>query len=220
MNGGDDSMDRLREGVASLLEIKGDGEGCPSAATIWDSAADNLEPGENEAILIHLGECAACSAAWRLAHRLYQEETGAGRKAVVVPFRRRRWIPLAAAAVIVLGAGLGTLHFLTRPEAPPEYRVQEDRWLESELELGRPLPRDECVLRWTSGPEGTTYDLMLTTEDLDPVIEARGLGEPEYRVDPRELELVAPGDAILWRVTANLPDGRRVSSPTFTTQLE
>jgi hypothetical protein len=212
--------ERMRAGLAALLEIKGDGEECPPAGTIWDSVEGRLERERNEAVLIHLGECAACSAAWRLARRLYSEEAKSGGQAEEVPIRRRLWFPLAAAAVIVLGLGLGTLHLLTRQELPPEYRTQEDRWLESELAPGQPLPRDECVLRWTAGPEGTTYELRVTTEDLEPLARAGRLEWPEYRVDPGVLDGVPPGGALLWRVTAHLPDGSRISSRTFTTPLE
>ena len=213
-------MNRLQEGLASLLEIKGDGEDCPSAETIWDSVEDKLDPTENEELLIHLGECAACSAAWRLAHRLYAEEKGTKQQAEVIPFRRRQWVPLVAAAVVVLGIGLGVVQFTTRQQPPAEYRTQEDRWLESELISDQPLSRDACVLRWTAGPEGTTYDLKLTTEDLDPLGKAWRLESPEYQIDPQALAGVPPGGAILWRVTAHLPDGRRLSSRTFSTPLE
>ena len=86
------------------------------------------------------------------------------------------------------------------------------------LALG--MPRIDRVLRWTAGPEGTTYGLRLTTEDLAPLVEVLRLEQPEYRVDPRVLEGIPQGDAVLWRVTAHLPDGRRVASRTFTTPLE
>jgi hypothetical protein len=213
-------MERLRQGIGSLLEIKGDGADCPSAETIWESVEEKLDPQKNEEILIHLGECAACSAAWRLGNRLHAEETGASQEAEVIPFRPRQWIPLAAAAVIVVGIGLGVVQITTRQQPAPEYRTQEDRWLASELVPDQPLPRDACVLRWTAGPEGTSYDLTLTTEDLDPLGKAWRLESPEYRIDPQALDGLPPGGAILWRVTAHLPDGRRVSSRTFSTRLE
>jgi hypothetical protein len=155
-----------------------------------------------------------------LAHRLYAEEKGAGRPAEPAPFRLRRWLPLAAAAVLVVGIGLGALHLLTRQTSAPAYRSQEDRWIESEVSPNQPLPRAECVLRWTAGPEGTTYDLTLTTGDLEPLARVWRLERSEYRVDPGVLKDVPSGETVLWRVTAHLPDGRVVSSRTFSTRVE
>jgi hypothetical protein len=216
----DPEQARLSEGLTSLLEVKGDGSACPAASKIWDSAAERLGREDSEAVLLHLGECSACSTAWRLAHRLHADERAGDVKAEEGDHRPRRWIPLAAAAVIVLGLGLGTLQLFTRQEAPPSYRIQEERWLGSALPPDRPLSRDDFVLRWTAGPEATTYELQATTEDLDPLVEVRGLERPEYRIDSSVLEDVPPGDAVLWRVTAQLPDGSHVSSATFATRLE
>jgi hypothetical protein len=42
----------------------------------------------------------------------------------------------------------------------------------------------------------------------------------DYRVSPEVLAGLPRGARILWRVVAELPDGRRVSSPTFANEVE
>lgn len=221
MSANDVTETRWRAALASLLEVKGHGEACPPAERIWDSVAGGLESGDNEGVILHVGECSACSAAWRLAHRLYSREGEATGTVRVVPLRRMRWIPLAAAAALAIVAiGLGVHRLAVRPDAAPAYREQRETWLVSVLPEGRAFPREEFVLRWAVGPEGTTYDVTVTTEELEPIAQAQRLERPEYRIDPPALEGVPPGAGVLWRVTANLPDGRRVASRTFATPAE
>jgi hypothetical protein len=212
--------DRLRAALASLAELQGDGDDCPSAAAIWDSATEALGTGEaNRRVILHTVKCSACASAWRLARRIAQSEPGM--PAVVRSTPSRRWIPLAAAAVLALVAiGLGIWLAPDGVGIEPAYRIQEKKWLESALPEGSSLPREQCDLRWTAGPDGTTYDVNVTAEDLELVVRAFGLDRPEYRIDPHVLEGVPDGAGLLWRVTAHLPDGRRVTSRTFLTRLD
>ncbi len=87
------------------------------------------------------------------------------------------------------------------------------------LVQGVVLPRDRCVLRW-SGPEGTRYDLRITTEDLDPLDSARGLAEPEYRIPIEKLEGLEPGAAVLWQVIPLISEQNRWDLKTFRSRIE
>jgi hypothetical protein len=108
-----------------------------------------------------------------------------------------------------------------KPEAQaPVYREEPSAWLVSEVPEEDLLDRDACLLRWAAGPEGTTYDLRVTSEKLEPLARAWRLDRPEYRVEPAALEPLPPGGKILWRVTAHLPGGRQVVSPTFINRVE
>lgn len=212
----------LRKNFAARAEVTGGGEQCPAPDRLWASAGEELRPPENEAIILHLGECTACAAAWRLARELRRAEVG---QSVVAPIRDqrlspalrlRRWVPLAAAALLLVA--LGTLlqqRLPSRRAAEPVYRTQESRWLESELDGAALLARSACLLRWAAGPEGTTYDLQVMTENLEPLARAARLDRPEYQVEEEALQELVAGSRILWRVTAHLPDGRRVLSRTF-----
>ena len=84
----------------------------------------------------------------------------------------------------------------------------------------RPLPRDDFVLRWSPGPEGSIYAVTLTTESFQPVDAGEGLSDPERPVQEDRLVGLDSGARLLWRVEALLPDGRKVQSDTFFVLLE
>jgi len=223
MTGSTERDARLREAFASLTDVPGEGRRCPPAERIIDSADGRLDPDRNREVIRHIGECAACSTAWWLA-RETTERTGAMRveePSTGVRRVRSHWPALAAAAVLVLAAGLVGYRMLF-PSAPdePVFRIQGDTWLSSALPNDQPVSREGCVLRWTAGPEGTTYDIMVTDEDLELLSTASGLPEPEHRIDPDFLSGLPPGAKILWQVTAHTPDGTRIRSATFTTAVE
>jgi hypothetical protein len=208
---------RLREIFAALEDVPKGGALCPPAEKILDSADGRLAAEVNEEVVRHIGECAACSTAWWMARetsdKVEKHQTG---KPVL-----RSWPALAAAAVLVLAFGVVGQRLL-QPGQPAEgvYRAQETSWLTSALPADLPLPRDECELRWTSGPPGTTYDITVTDEDLEVLASQSGLAELSYRLEPETLAQLPPGAKILWRVTARLPDGGRQSSKTFSTITE
>jgi hypothetical protein len=85
---------------------------------------------------------------------------------------------------------------------------------------GRPLPRSQCVLRWSPGRPGSRYDVRVATEALEPVATGRGLGVAEYRVPDEALASLPGGTKLLWQVEALLPDGSRWTSPTFVVRIE
>jgi hypothetical protein len=215
-----DSEQRLQTAIASLDEIKGSGADCPAAERIWESASARLSPANDKAVVSHLGECGTCSKAWRIARELIRDEGPAVAVAPSTGRAWRTWVPaVAAASLLIAAVSVGVL-WLNEPEGPPVYRTQQGEWLEAVTPADGALSRASCVLRWTEGPEDTVYDLLVVDENLQPLARATRLERPEYEVPAADLASVPVGGSILWRVTAHLPDGRRVVSRTFTTRLE
>ena len=143
------------------------------------------------------------------------------RHGVMTLFSRGRWLPLAAAAALVIGVvGLGIYFVPDRPRSGPTYRADEGDWIRPAFPSDQLLPRGLCTLRWTLGPEGTTYDVVVTTQDLDPLARGWRLETPEFTVSAELLRDLPAAARIHWRVTAYLLDGRRVTSNTFTTLIE
>lgn len=218
----DDSRNEsYRDAFASVAEIAGDGAECPSADLLWRSGHAELEPRRNEAVILHVGECTVCAAAWRLSHELARS----GAPARVIALRpRRRWrfvgVYAAAAGVVLAFIGVGIYRMAHRPEAPGTWRNQETEIVTSLIEDGELLPRDDFRLQWAGGPEGTTYDVVVSREDLRTLARGRQLDETSFVVPVEALRDLPPGAPIFWRVTARLPDGRTVASESFMVRLE
>jgi hypothetical protein len=212
---------RLREALAEVADAAGDGRNCPTAERIWLSARRRLEPAENEEVLLHVARCASCALAWRIAQDM---DPGRAVEEPAPPVRRtgqRLWIGIAAAALVVAAIGLGIV-FRPGPTGEPGtvYRTQEGAWLRSTFEEGVRLPREEFVLRWTPGPEGTLYDVLVTSETLEPLAREAALESSTYQVPSEALEGLPAGSVILWQITARLPDGRTVESAAHTSVIE
>lgn len=210
MNRPNEEIETLREAFSASVRVAGEGRDCPQTEAVWKSARRELEPSEEDAVLMHIGECPACAAAWRIARDLTEDLS-----------RRRsfRWVPLAAAAAVALVlVGVGLLDWPTRDDAV--YRAGGDRWLQSLVPEDRILSRQDCLLRWTPGPEGTTYQVRVTDERLDFLARGRGLAVAEFRVPEAALEDLPPESKIFWQVTARLPDGTVSDSTSFVSRVE
>ncbi|ANM30329.1 hypothetical protein ABI59_13235 [Acidobacteria bacterium Mor1] len=199
------------------------GEHCPDADLIWQAAHGEAKPAELDAVVDHLAGCPSCAEAWRLA---MPEERGT---VVSVPAGRfggsSGWIVFAgglAAAALALAVFVAPMESSTRPDLAPTLRNADTQPIVSLLDESVPLSREDCVLRWQweGGPESVTYDIEVTETDLDPIDSAHGLEQPQYRVPPEALEGLEPGDKLVWRVEASLPDGRRSASSAFIVHLE
>ncbi|MFP3939975.1 MAG: anti-sigma factor family protein [Thermoanaerobaculia bacterium] len=219
----------LREAFAAVEPGGAPPEGCPPPGRIHAAVLGELPADEVRDVVDHLAACPHCAEAWRLAVA-FEEEAASGVESAA-PSRRPRaplrsaWLPAAAAVLVAMvAAGVWwTLGPGTGGEAPV-YRAGGEEEIRSLVPEGEPLPRDEAILRWGSVPEGaaaeTTYDLLVSTEALEPVAEASELEEPRYRIPPERLNDIPVGAALLWRVEARLADGRRVASPTFFVRIE
>lgn len=212
-----DMTGALRRGLSSAYGISGDGTACPGARTIWESATDRLALEDDERIVLHIAACGACAASWRLARELHAEVAS-----VAVPSRASRpwWVGMAA-AVLAVGLGLVTLQQFGPLRAPTTlYRTQTASTGIEAIGPEAPVPREACVLRWHGTSRGATFDVRVSDVHLEPLDRAFRLDTPEYRVPQDAIESVPAGGTILWRVTAHLPDGRRLTSSTFRTTVE
>ena len=214
---GSSERERWRGAFAAARDVFGDGSRCPPAERLWASARETLDPADNEELILHLARCPACAEGWRLAREAC-DAPPAPRKGR--PLRFRSSMLAAAVAVLLFGAvGLG-LRLGWFGEAPSgTYRNPQGWRIVTEIPTGTPVSRDDCVLRWTAGPPGTTYDVRVGTQTLEPVLEVWRLSENEVRIEPSRLRDLPPGTVLLWRVTAHPPDGPPSSSPTFRTRL-
>ena len=199
-------------------------ETCPAPETIWAGVRGELQPQQMRDVLDHVASCAACAEDWRLAAEIERE---ASRAATAVPGkvivgRFGQWRPLAAAAALAAGLLIAVGVYQTGQIGPqePTYREVEQTEVRSLLPEGQALPRQGAVLRWTPVPGATSYDVQVSTEDLQVVATAQGQTGTEYRIPESGLAGLTSGTKLLWQVDAVFPDGTRRSSPTFTTPLK
>jgi len=190
---------------------------------IWLAVSGALPPEERRDLVERTVTDPACAEAWRVASELWQasQASAAAATALTAPVPAARWAPrwLAAAAVLLLGAALGVISLLNRPPGD-EFRASPDFAVESLLPAGAALPRDAFRLRWTPGPEGSRYDVRVTTEDLRVLATAADLTTAEFAVEPAVLAGLPGGASLLWQVDASLPNGNRLASPTFIVRVE
>ena len=217
-----DLVRKLREAYASGAP-RAAGDDCEDPERIWEAVRGTLEPSHVARLLRHSAACTACDRAFQLARELQRqvrEEAGPA----TVPLRSaRRWMPrpalvggmLAAAAAVIV------VVVLRRPEPPAERVLREAPAPRiAPLPGNERLARDRFILRWSSGPEGTVYDLWVTTPELREVYRAGKLDRPEARVPTSALEGLPGGTDVLWRVEARFPDGGHAESPAFRTRIE
>ncbi len=194
----------------------------PDAEKLWASAAGELDPTDDHLIMLHLSRCASCASSWRLAREMLSsaEITSIPNTSSVPQHRAwsHRLEVLAAAAVLMIGVGLGFLLINhSREPSRPVYRQQSQMIRIIASPATRIMPRSACRLRWDGGPTGTRYDLTVTGESLETICLAKGLMKPEYLVPAHRIPPSA--HEILWRVTAHLPTGEIIRSETFRSAL-
>lgn len=214
-------LEQLRAGFASLAANATPGSDCPDPDEIWMSLRGELSARPAARIVAHTARCHACAEAWRLGRELGGQPPAASR-GVATMFRAPAlgvWASLAAAALLLVVAGIGIV-WPPASHQPGVTRASAEAEIRSLVPETAPLPRDACLLRWSVPAAGARYTLRVGLEDLTPIASARGLEKPEYQIPAKNLEKAAPGSTIVWRVEADLPDGRRISSQSFTNRIE
>ena len=212
---------RLRESIAGMAELADGGADCPEAERLVLSGRGELDPTDDEGVLLHIAECTACAAAWRIAREVGPQRAPAVHPAARRPPLQRTWVRVvAAAAMLLVVSSAGVYFFGPDREVSTVYREQEDELLRSLQAEDERLPRERFVLRWSAGPEGTVYDVVITSERMEPLSRGLGLDRPEFQVPGETLAEIEPGSRLLWQVTAYLPDGRRIESKTFFVRIE
>lgn len=215
---------RLRRAFASVPQIEPVPAACPSPEQIWGAVRGELPPGEIRQIVEHTALCASCAEDWRLAVALQKPESASNVVHATERFtarqRIRNWgLAAAAALAVAVGGILWQQQALNNGEVI--YREGEQATIQSLVEEGHALPRDQFLLRWSApATPGATYDVEVSTEDLRVVASAEDLGEPQFQVPASALAGLPPGARLLWKVDAELPLGGHVSSPTFVTTVQ
>jgi hypothetical protein len=215
-----------RPGSERLAELLRDGAitarprpDCPSADQIW--AALNLEVPveERERIIDHTIECPSCAEAWRLAMEIRRQDATVISAPPAGRAHSTAWLR-AAAAVLVVGVGTGLVLRWRGPSEEPPVRDQPTNAISSLLPEQATLPRQDFILRWSGGPDGARYDLVVSTVNLEVIADVRGLERSEYRLAPERLASLAAGTRLLWRVVAHMPDGSTLSSATAAVSVQ
>jgi hypothetical protein len=194
---------------------------CPSSEVLARGASGELSHAERADFARHLASCENCAALVRLYPDVKAwADRASSRPGTSSPSRSYRpaWL-LAAAAVVALGTGLVAVTRL-RPSESPSYRSGAAVELRSLLEPDRPLPRAAFRLRWTPGPAGSRYSVLVARENLAPIARAEGLTVPELLVEERLLADLPSGSNLIWKVRAISPGSSALASPTFVTTVE
>ncbi len=191
-------------------------DACPSGEQLWDGACGDLGQRKTAAIVEHTVVCGGCAEAWRLALDLQESLAAMGR--MPRPASARRWLaPLAAAGLLLT---LGLAYRFGLPAPAPNFRQPSGAAARSLVLEDQPLPRQKCLLLWSTGPAGARYAVLVSRENLDEVARARDLSEPRFLVPASSLADLPAGARFLWQVETRLPSGERRLSPTFFARLE
>jgi hypothetical protein len=224
MNQDAQQLARLRAAFIASDGPAPDPQSCPTPETLWSAVRGELAAPQMREVLDHIASCSACAEDWRLAAELNrQEERAATVPGKVIQGRFGQWRPLATAAALAacLVAGVGLYRTgEIGPRQPPAYREAQHAGIRSLLPAGQALPRQAAVLRWSPVSGAASYDLQVSTDDLQPVATAKGQTTAEYRLPASALAPLPPGTKLVWQVDAIRPDGTRETSPTFTTPLQ
>ena len=213
------SLTRLRDAWMQSSHVPR-GETCLSSDWMWDAVSGRQPPADLEAGLAHVAQCAECAEAWRMAHELL---VATGQLPALTAGARtwpswRVWLPAAAALVVlVIGAGADRGWFDGPAARPGDAEVVRGASpaLTTAMRDGSACERAACRLAWNDAGDGARYAVRVTTADLATVAVTTGLTEPGYTIPAERLRAVEPGADVLWQVEAVLPDGRRLSSATF-----
>ena len=212
------SAERLRQAFARLAEHAVPRDDCPRPEVLWAAVHGERPPDEVHRLVAHTAECGACAEAWRLARDLRGTEAGPAVDPATSPAATwwGSWASLAAAA----GVAAVAFSAVWRLSGPAVERAPAAPTLRALPADNQRLPRGRAVLRWTPGPPGSRYDVQVATADLRILTRARGLDVPELALPAAALAALPHGARVVWQVEALLPDGSRITSPTFVAVLE
>jgi hypothetical protein len=215
-----EEYERLSRAFAARKQSRGRDE-CPDAEQIYEAAAGNLTRDQRMTLLDHVAQCADCTEAWRFAMEsgarpVVNEESSAS-----IPPGRARWPTrqIGLAASIVLAVGVTAYLGLPIRDETPGYREAVEALAPASLISGS-LPRDRFVLKWSPGPQGSSYSVRLSTADLTLLLVQQNLASAELTVPASALTPVKSGDRLLWQVEVRLPSGQQIPSETYVVTLQ
>ncbi len=214
----DDEVSRLRAAFTAPTSEAPDPGACPEPDRIWEAVRGELPPEEIREIVDHVALCASCAEDWRVAMEFEKEaQAEEERKATVYSFPARRHQPwIAAAAALVMTV---TAIYVYQDRKPVIYRGGEPT-IEALVPPGAALPRQSFVLAWKPVPGAESYDLLVSTGELDTVVSPKELTTTSHQVPVDALAGFPAATQLHWSVTAVFPDGRREQSETFRATLE
>ncbi|MPZ21230.1 MAG: hypothetical protein GEV06_25530 [Luteitalea sp.] len=212
------SDERLRQAFQALGDATGRDCSDQELERIWQAASGELPAAARRELVERMSADPAGAEAWRGAWALSQS-SAEGVPASTRLHRRYStpsWLAAAAALVVMLG---GLLFQLNRTPADSTFREPDRYVVESLVPSRAALPRDAFRLRWTPAPEGSGYQVTVTTEDLQMLTTVSEVGATELLVEEDLLASIGSGERVLWQVVVTLPGGERVSSQTFVTRV-
>jgi hypothetical protein len=197
------------------------------AERIFDALHGNLSAEERQAVADELLTNPEAAEVWRLANEMAPDGAAEGSAPAAegtAPTAERaaggttrRWMSLAAAAVLVVGAG--SLLNPWREAQAPVYRGVESRAIASALPPDAALARAQPVLRWT-GVAGAKYRVRVLTPELEVLEESAESAAQELTLSAETLGRIPAGGRILWQVEGRLTEGGTIVSPTFSARVE
>lgn len=193
---------------------------CPAADRIFAAAHGELRGADLDEILDHVALCASCTQAWHLALEIRKEIEGAAaptletvNSVVVGRFGAKRWSQLLGTLAAILLMAVVLPHLVPNQVPVDESVVRGDGEVKLR-DVSGPLQRERCVLRWQIEPPvpEARYEVTVMDENLQTLARYSALTVNELVLLPQDLQGVAPGATLHWRVQATLPDGRQVGS--------
>lgn len=177
----------IRRGIATR------GEHVPPER-VQDLVARRGDDTRRLADLDHVMSCEVCRTGYDLLRSIEQAQEPA--------VSRTRWVPIAAAAALVLAAGL----FSARQKAPPVADSMRDGAAlpTAVAPVGEVAAPDARTLIWRAVPTAIRYDVTLLG-DAGMVVHSAATAETTYTL-PINLQLVSATD-YQWVVSAELPSG-------------
>ena len=190
---------------------------------IWQAVAGELPASERRELVDRMATDPACAEAWRVADELWRASqgevtTGAAERHI------RSWTPswLATAALLILGVSVGLVSWLNRPQQQgDEFRNPGGYVVRSLVPSETLLTREAFRLRWTPAPQGSRYQVRVTTRGSASVGDRRGPDCTGVVVEPRAAHgpLAGSAGAVAGRRFGS-SSGERVSSETFVARVQ
>lgn len=205
---------------------------CPDTERIWDAAAGDLPVEQRREVVSHLCSCAECTHAWRLAWAMQAEmrEEAVGNAShsgqeTVVTGPWAQWKPylpkVAAAAMLILALGVGVMWNQPEPvdRTPAVRGATVEHEIESLIPEGEALPREDFVLRWSSGPQDATYRIRVLDEEMNELTQAANLQAATFQVPREALENIPARGNVYWYVET-YEGSARVNEASFVTPVK
>jgi len=200
--------------------------GCPAPEVLSRISTGKASHAEREAFADHLIACSDCAEEYRAAKELGPWSSEAAEllrpgvrtaAAGSPPFQRTGslpWIAFAAAAALVLSAGLVLVARRSNETAAPAERGSSEitRALEPRDRAALPAPPERLV--WAPMDGASSYEATIYDAESTPLWKSPPAAATRVDVPPEVRARLAPGRVYLWRVVARVGIETR-SSPVF-----